>query len=72
MAWTTDDLTTIRAAIASGVQTVRYADGRQVTYQSLDALIAAEKVIAAAVTVAEEASNGTTRRKFASYSGGFC
>ena len=35
MAYTTDQLTALEAAISSGTQTVRYSDGKSVTYQSL-------------------------------------
>lgn len=68
MAWTQSDLDTIRSHIASGIQSVRYADGRQVTYQSLDAMIAAEQRIAAAVGAA--APQRSNRRKLAAFSNG--
>lgn len=35
MAWTSNDLATLEAAIAQGVRTVRYGD-KEVTYQTLD------------------------------------
>ncbi|MET0375751.1 MAG: hypothetical protein ABW128_16030 [Rhizorhabdus sp.] len=35
MAFTNDDATALRAAIAAGAVKVRYADGREVTYRSL-------------------------------------
>ena len=35
MAWTQSDLDTLKAAIATGALSVRYADGRQVTYRTL-------------------------------------
>ena len=37
MAWTQTEYDALKAAIASGVQSVRYAD-RTVTYHSLDAM----------------------------------
>lgn len=45
MAFSSDDLTAIRKAIGSGVLSVRYADGRQVAYQSTEALLKAEQRI---------------------------
>lgn len=35
MAYTTKDVATLKRAIASGAQKVRFADGREVTYRSL-------------------------------------
>lgn len=71
MAWQQTDLDTIRANIASGVMKTRFADGREVTYQSLDQLLAAEKVIAAALAMATQAADGMVRRKFATFRSGF-
>lgn len=34
MAFTANDVATLAAAIASGTQRVRFADGREITYQS--------------------------------------
>ena len=45
MAFNQSDLQAIQTAIGSGVLRVRYADGREVTYQSLDDLLKAEKRI---------------------------
>lgn len=70
MAWQQSDLDTIRANITSGVLETRFADGRTVRYQSLDHLIAAERVVSAALTTAEQAAAGMVRRKFASYRSG--
>lgn len=40
MSWTQAEIDTLRAAIASGVLTVKYAGppAREITYQSLDAM----------------------------------
>jgi len=62
MSFTEADLTTIRKAIATGVKAVTFADGRKKEYQSLDQMLAAEKVIAAAVQVQAEAAAGRRRR----------
>lgn len=35
MAFTQDDVTALRRALATGAVKVRYADGREVTYRSL-------------------------------------
>jgi hypothetical protein len=55
MAWTASDLTAIDAAIASGVQQVRFADGRQVTYASVESLLRARALIGAEVNGAAAA-----------------
>lgn len=68
--YTAADLANIRACIASGVLRTRFADGREVTYQDLDQLMAAERVIAAAVEMAEAATSGVVRRKFAGFRNG--
>lgn len=39
MAFTTDDIATLKAAVATGALKVRYADGREVTYRSLDEML---------------------------------
>lgn len=46
MAWTSDDLATIDAAIASGIREIQYQD-RKVIYPSIDDLKAARTEIAA-------------------------
>ena len=71
MAWTQKDLDTVRANIASGVLLTRFADGREVRYQNLDHLIAAETVISSALKIEEQALAGVPRRKFARFSSGF-
>ena len=38
MPWTNTDLATIDAAIATGASQVRFSDGKQVTYRSIDDL----------------------------------
>ena len=37
MAWSLSDLTALETAMASGTLSVRFSDGRMVTYHSLDA-----------------------------------
>jgi hypothetical protein len=60
MAFTPDHLTAIREAIAGGVLSFRYPDGRQVTYQSLDDLLKAEQRISDAIA---GSSPGAPRRR---------
>ena len=58
MSFTIDDLAAIDAVIASGELTVRFRDGRMITYQSTAALLQARALI-----VAELASAAGTARK---------
>ncbi len=61
MAFTQTDLDTIRAAIGSGVMKVRYADGREVTYQSGADMLKAEQRIMDALASAP--GSGRRRRR---------
>lgn len=45
MAYTQDDLTKVQKAIASGVLSIRYADGRSVTHHSIKELMEVETKI---------------------------
>lgn len=47
MAFTESDLDRINTAIASGIRSVTFADGRRREYQNLDQLIAARDAIRA-------------------------
>lgn len=69
MAFSSDDLAAIRKAIASGVLSVRYADGRQVTYQSADALLKAEQRIVDAIA-GQQPGAGRRRRRTPAYRNG--
>lgn len=55
MAWTQTDLDTIDAAVASGTLSVRFSDGRMVTYQSLDAMLKARAAMWATLNAAAAA-----------------
>jgi len=66
MAFTQTDLDNIRACIGSGVLETRFADGRMVRYQDLDAMMKAEQRIAASLS----ASSGAPRRSYPSYRNG--
>lgn len=70
MAWSDSDLTAIRAAIRSGTRSVTFADGRKTEYQSLDHLLAAEKVIDAALKMQAQAASGVVRRRTPYYKSG--
>lgn len=52
MAFTSTDLATIEQAIATGALRVRFADGREVSYQSGADLLAARALIAAEISAA--------------------
>lgn len=45
MAYTQDDLISIREAIATGEKSVTFSDGKQVIYRTLDELLRAEQII---------------------------
>ncbi|MFQ3894596.1 phage head-tail joining protein [Sphingobium sp. R-7] len=68
--WTTSDLITVRSAIASGIRSVTFADGRKTEYQSLDQLLAAELVIEAALKMQAQAVSGVLRRRTPYYRNG--
>ena len=67
MAFNQTDLEAIQAAIGSGVLRVRYADGREVMYQSLDDLLKAEKRIQGAIAGTPGCRN---RRSYPGYRNG--
>ena len=71
MAWQQSDLDALDANIASGVMMTRFADGREVRYQSLDHMLQARRVISNELTLAAQAQQGLVRRKFASFGSGF-
>jgi hypothetical protein len=68
--YTADDLANIRACIASAVMKTRFADGREVTYHSLDQLLAAEKAIATQVELGQTSTDRAVRRKFGAFRSG--
>jgi hypothetical protein len=69
MAFTQADLTNIRSCIASGVMRTRFADGREVQYQSLADMMKAEQRIAEAL-VASAPGGGGARIRRPSYRNG--
>ncbi|OJY68693.1 MAG: hypothetical protein BGP16_05520 [Sphingobium sp. 66-54] len=68
--YTEADLQRIRGAIARGIKSVTFADGRKREYHSLTEMLAAEKVIAAAVEIQTEAVGGRGRRRTPYYKSG--
>lgn len=67
MAWTQDDLTRLRRAIARGVVNVKYED-RSTTYRSLDEMLRLEQRMAA--ELGEAGSQRAERRRLTSYGKG--
>lgn len=63
MAYTLQQLADLRAAIAEGVTKVRFSDGRELTYRSLDEMRRIERVMAAEL----EAGAGGSRRVYVSF-----
>lgn len=61
MTWSADDVTRLRAAIASGQLSVRLGD-RQVTYQSVDAMLKALDRMQADIAAAAAPQRGASRR----------
>ena len=68
MDFSQENLTALRAAIASGVMKVRYADGREIAYQSTEAMLKAEQRIMDAL--AAQRPGGRRRRRAAAYRNG--
>lgn len=68
MSWTSDDVTRLKAAIASGQLTVRMGD-RQITYQSTEAMLKALAHIEAEVSQAAQKAPATRRFRFTTLRG---
>ena len=49
MAYSQDDITTLKQAISTGAQRVRYADGREVWYRNLDDMLATLQIMSGEV-----------------------
>jgi hypothetical protein len=65
MALTSADLTAIESAIAGGVLRVRFSDGREVQYQSVDDLLKAREFIKNSLT--QSGGTAATRSTYASF-----
>ncbi|MFS0737545.1 hypothetical protein ABC347_10890 [Sphingomonas sp. 1P06PA] len=70
MSWQQSDIDTLNAAIASGIRSVAFADGRKTEYQSLDQMLAARKVIQAELDMATQSASGLVRRRVGVYNSG--
>ena len=62
MAYTSTQLADLRAAIAEGVLSVRFSDGRQLTYRSLAEMLEIERQMAAPSAVQREVRFERIRR----------
>lgn len=68
MAFTTQDLAAVDAAIASGELTIRSADGKTVTYRSMDELLKAREVMKAEIAAASPRPRAFPRHQLADFS----
>lgn len=68
MAFTTTDLAAVDAAIASGELTIRAADGKTVTYRSMDELLKARAVMQAELAAANHRPRAYPRHQLADFS----
>lgn len=68
MAFTTENLAAIDAAIASGELTIRGADGRTVTYRSMDELLRARALMVADLATASASQRTYPRHQLADFS----
>lgn len=68
MAFTTTDLAAVDAAIASGELTIRAADGKTVTYRSMDELLKARAVMQAELAAANPRPSAYPRHQLADFS----
>lgn len=67
--FTPSDLAAIDAALKSGAKTVRYRDGREVTYQSLSAMWLARALIYNLLNPTGSATAPTTQIRFVTGTG---
>lgn len=67
MAWTTEDLDKLKAAIATGAKTVKYAD-KEVDYRSLSEMIAIKKTMEQELGLLPAGS----KHSYPSFSKGLC
>lgn len=65
-----DKLHSTLVAVATGVQKVRFADGRETTFQTVDAVAAAIKVVDAQLKMQARALGGIVRHRVPYYRSG--
>ena len=58
MAWSQSDLDALSAAITSGLLRVRFADGRETTYQNVADMLALRKTMKAEIAAAASQVTG--------------
>lgn len=68
MAFTQPQLDALDSAIAAGVLTVRTADGKLVTYQSMGDLLKARDLVASSLAAAAGATRTYPRHQLADFS----
>ena len=68
MAFTPQDLAAVDAAIAGGELSVRAADGRTVTYRSMDELLKARALMVADMAAASPRTRPYPRHQLADFS----
>lgn len=61
MAFTAADVERLQSAIAAGLRSVTFADGRRTEYQNADQMLAALKVMRADVAAAGASTSGRRR-----------
>lgn len=65
MAWTIEEYNSLKAAIATGAKTVKYAD-KEVTYRSIEEMSAVLRAMAEELGLSDHSNN----RKYPSFSKG--
>jgi hypothetical protein len=70
MSYQQSDLDRLNQAIASGIRSVTFADGRRTEYQSLDQLLAAKAVIQSELAMKTTAKGAIVRRRVPFYRSG--
>jgi hypothetical protein len=70
MSYQQSDLDRLNQAIASGIRSVTFADGRRTEYQSLDQLLAAKAVIQSELAMKSTAKGAFVRRRVPFYRSG--
>jgi hypothetical protein len=70
MSYQQSDLDRLNQAIASGIRSVTFADGRRTEYQSLDQLLAAKAVIQSELAMKATAKGAIVHRRVPFYRSG--
>lgn len=70
MAFTQQQLDDLEAAIAAGILTVRTADGKMVTYQSMGDMLKARDLVASSLAASTSTARAYPRHQLADFSDG--